>query len=312
VWKISLAPAPHRALAMLGDFGLLRPLLPEIADMEGVAQSAPYRYDVYTHTLAAVAVACQFRSWLKGETILEPGPGSCCWQELLAPWRFRLREHFLQRTTADRLRVDWLVWHALWHDAGKPATRTIEALPDGEVRCRFLDHERVGAAMAAARLDILRFARNEILLAETVVHAHMQPHHLHTAFPGQSISRRACYRFFRDSGMRESDALPGVDVIMLALANYQAIYAVEAPPDWEAYVRHAGEMLAFAFERDGLDRARRPLIDGHTVMQYFNLPPGRRIGVLLDRLQEAQASGDIGTREEALALAATWMPEFRD
>jgi hypothetical protein len=296
----------------LGDFGLLRPVLPEIADMEGVAQSAPHRYDVYTHTLAAVAFACQFRSWLKGETILEPGPGSSCWQELLTPWRFRLREHFLQRTTADRLRADWLVWHALWHDAGKPATRTAEALPDGEVRYRFLDHERVGAAMAAARLDSLRFARNESMLAETVVNAHMRPHHLHMAFPGQPISRRALYRFFRDTGMRESDALPGVDVIMLALADYQAIYAVEAPPDWEDYVRHAGEMLAFAFERDGLDRARQPLIDGHTVMQYFNLAPGRRIGVLLDRLQEAQASGDIGTREEALALAATWMPEFRD
>lgn len=311
LWKLLQLPDPRRALARLDELQLLRPVLPEIADMKGVAQSPPHVFDVYTHTLAAVEFAGRLRNWLKGEAVQE-GPGVDRWRQALAPWHFRLREHFLQPLTADHLRVDWLVWHALWHDVGKPATRTVEAQPDGSTRARFLEHEQVGAEMAAARLEGLRFGRDEFHLAQTVVQHHMRPHHLHMAFPDAPISRRAIYRFFRDTGMRESDALPGVDVLLLALADYQAIYATAAPPDWEVYLRHVAEMLAFAFDDGGLDQARQPLVDGHTVMQAFGMAPGRKVGLLLDRLQEAQAAGDIGTREEALTLAATWMPELRD
>jgi poly(A) polymerase/tRNA nucleotidyltransferase (CCA-adding enzyme) len=312
LWKIMQQPMPQRALAMLAGYGLLRPVLPELADGEGVAQSAPHTLDVLAHTLATVDFADQLRTWLKGDADLATALGAPTWQQALAPWRFRLREHYLQPLTADRLHVDWLVWHALLHDAGKPATRTVEITTGGVQRYRFLEHEAVGATLAAARLEGLRFARHEVDLAQTVVQAHMRPHHLHSAFTGQPLGRRALYRFFRDTGLRQAGLLPGQDVILLALADYQAIYAVTTPPDWPAYVQHAGEMLAFALDRDGIERIRKPLVDGHTIMQYFNLAPGRQVGELLDRLQEAQATGDIATREEALALAATWLPEMRN
>jgi hypothetical protein len=42
-------------------------------------------------------------------------------------------------------------------------------------------------------------------------------------------------------------------------------------------------------------------------MRYFSLRPGREVGSLLERLQEAQAAGEIRSADEALALAATWV-----
>jgi hypothetical protein len=84
------------------------------------------------------------------------------------------------------------------------------------------------------------------------------------------------------------------------------------PPDWDAYLRHASQLLEFAFHARGLEQLRQPLLDGHTLMRYFDLKPGREIGVLLERLQEAQAAGDIATTDEALALAATWVVEPKD
>jgi hypothetical protein len=44
------------------------------------------------------------------------------------------------------------------------------------------------------------------------------------------------------------------------------------------------------------------LIDGHDIMDTFDLAPGPLIGRLLTMVNEAHASGELSTREEALAL----------
>lgn len=311
LWKIMQTDEPAKALELLRTFGLLPYVLPEVSDLQGVAQTAPHVFDVYRHTLQTVTFACQFRRWLKGEPMNDPSPAALAWQATLGPWRFRLQEHFLQALAADHLRIDWLVWCALLHDIGKAQTRTEEITAEG-VRYRFFNHEEVGAVLARERLEALRFSRQEVWLVETVVEAHMRPHHLHMSFAGRSISRRAAFRFFRDIGARNLDLLPGVDVVLLALADYQATRVAPMPLGWEEYLQHAGQLLEFAFHERGLVQARQPLVDGHTLMRYFDLKPGREIGNLLERLQEAQAAGEIADADEALALAATWVLEPRD
>ncbi len=312
LWKIMQGDDPASALELLRTYGLLPYVLLEVSEMEGVTQSAPHVLDVYRHTLQAVTFAADFRRWLKGEPVREQTPAARAWQATLQPWRFRLQEHFLQALAADHLRVDWLVWCALLHDIGKPHTRTEEFAPGVGLRIRFFNHEEVGAVLAREMLEAQRFSRQEAWLAETVVEAHMRPHHLHMSFAGKAISRRAAFRFFRDIGARSLDLLPGVDVVLLSLADYQAIYVSPMPPGWEEYLQHAGQLLEFAFQAHGLEQARQPLVDGHTLMRYFDLKPGREIGSLLERLQEAQAAGEIANADEALALAATWVLEPRD
>jgi poly(A) polymerase/tRNA nucleotidyltransferase (CCA-adding enzyme) len=267
--------------------------------------------DVYRHTLQTVSFATQFRRWLRGQPVTDCSPAARAWQAALAPWRFRLQEHFMPALAAEHLRLDWLVWNALLHDIGKPPTRTVETA-GGVSRYRFFNHEEVGAALARERLEALRFSRQEVWLAETVIGAHMRPHHLNMSFEHTNLSRRACFRFFRDTGARSLDLLPGVDVVLLALADYQATYVAPMPPGWEEYLQHAGQLLDFAFHARGLEQVRQPLVDGHTLMRYFDLKPGREIGNLLERLQEAQAAGDITTADEALALASTWVLDTRD
>ncbi len=317
LWKTLQSEQPAAAVEMLRRYGLLPYVLPEVAGTVDVAQSAPHVFDVYRHTLAAVTFARQLRDWLGGEDLPPATSTMQAWQTALLPWRFRLREHFMQAITADHLRIDRLVWHALLHDVGKPQTRTVEETIErdekgSETRCerlRFFGHDELGAAMTRIRLEALRFSRQEAQLGEVVVAAHMRPHHLHASFGERALSRRACFRFFRDAGGRSFDVLPGVDVVMLALADYQATSMADPPPDWEGYLRHMVQLVEFAFHVEGLQQVRRPLVDGHTLMRYFNLQPGREVGSLLERLQEAQAAGEIANADEALALAATWVLE---
>lgn len=304
LWKMLASTAPDRAIDLLRTYNLLRPLLPEVADMEGVAQTAPHDADVYQHTLRTMRYALQLCDWLKGDAALETTAAGAEIAAALSPYLPRLRQLLLATTSAERRALDWLVWFALWHDVGKPATRTADHFDDGAIRYRFLGHEEVGAEMAARRLDALKFSRVEVALVQAVIRAHMRPHLLHVSFGSEPISRRACYRFFRDSERRTADALVGVATVLLALADYQAIHAVSPPPTWADYVRHMRDLLAYGLAPGGLEEVRAPLLDGHTLMAYFDLPPGRQVGVLLEQLREAQAAGEIATPEEGLALAA--------
>jgi len=47
------------------------------------------------------------------------------------------------------------------------------------------------------------------------------------------------------------------------------------------------------------------LVNGDDLMRIFQLQPGPIFGDILDRLHEAQASGEVNTRDEGLELART-------
>jgi poly(A) polymerase/tRNA nucleotidyltransferase (CCA-adding enzyme) len=305
LWKMLTLTKAAWAIEELRKLGLLPYLLPDVAATVGVAQSYPHRADVYEHTLLAVRHAIALRRWVLGQEQAITDARVVTLQKMLEPWRYRLRHHFMQPAAAGHLRGEWLVWFALLHDIGKPPTRTAETLLSGAIRYRFLGHESVGAEMVARQLDYLRFSRQEVALAQAVIANHMRPHLLHASFAGRLISRRARYRFFRDVGGKEFELSVGVDIILLALVDWLATYQ-EEQADWEKYLRHIDELLAFAYEQPGATQ-RLPLVDGHVLMTRLELKPGRRVGELLEYLREAQVAGDIETAEEALTLATDWL-----
>jgi poly(A) polymerase/tRNA nucleotidyltransferase (CCA-adding enzyme) len=138
----------------------------------------------------------------------------------------------------------------------------------------------------------------------------MRPHLLHNAFAGQPISRRAAYRFFRDTGSKQFSQLAGVDVLLLALGDYLATHQATPPPDWTDYLTHAKQLLDFTFAKEGLDEIRqKPLLDGHTLMTHLQLQPSRQVGEILEYVMEAQAAGEIQTTEQALLVATQWLHE---
>ncbi|MCC6165729.1 MAG: HDIG domain-containing protein [Caldilineaceae bacterium] len=310
LWKILATGDPAQGIDMLHYHGILVYVLPEVTTTTGVTQSYPHYQDVYRHTLATVRHAFALRQWILGQASAQ-SPALAAIETALGPWRFRLRHHLATSLAVGRTHGDWLIWNALLHDIGKPYTRSQEADDErpGETRVRFLGHEERGAALANDRLLALRFSRHEIELATAVIQGHMRPHLLHASFIDQPISRRAAYRFFRDIGGKPFGNRAGIDTVLLALADYQAIYPASPPPGWTAYLDHAGELLAFAFDPQRAPAALKPLLDGHALIHYFDLQPGPRLGDLLEYLREAQAAGDIATTGEALDLATGWLAD---
>jgi hypothetical protein len=133
-----------------------------------------------------------------------------------------------------------------------------------------------------------------VQLAETIVRNHMRPLLLANQ---SSVSSRAIFRFFRATGEA------GVDVLLHALADHLATYDLAGEDEgWPHLLDLSGRMLADYCERHAERVAPPPLLGGRDLLREFGLQPGPHIGELLEIVQEAQACGQVRSREEALAL----------
>lgn len=274
-----LLALPHAApwLRCLEDLGLLRVVLPELDPLRGVTQTPPHCLNVFEHSLAVLA---EFESVLAG------------WQPP-AELAERLQTWLDAPVNGGRPRRALLKLGALLHDLGKPATRSEE-----NGRVRFLGHEEAGVPLARAVLQRLRFSRDETCLIKTLVRHHLRP--ILLAQQGR-VSQRAIYRFFRDTGEN------GIGILLHALADWRGTCPGRNPPP-RALEALVARMLRFLWEQGESRALRRPLLGGRDLIA-LGVPPGPRIGALLERLREAQATGEVSDREEALRRVRAWLDE---
>lgn len=294
LFKMLDGPRPAAALRSLDTLGGLAALLPEVTALHGVRQSPPHVSDVWEHTLALVQ---RLHGLLE---ILQPQhnpEAAASWALGLASvrlgrYRPQIASHFAQPLTPERTPHALLLLAALYHDAGKAAAGRV----DEDGRIRFFEHEAIGARLAAERGLRLHLSSDEIERLKRIVQNHMRP--LLLAQDGQPPTRRAIYRFFRDTGPA------GVDVTLLSLADMQATYGPGLPqPIWARQLDVARALLEAWWEQAEVQVAPPPLLTGHDLMQALGLPPGPQVGRLLEDIREAQAAGEISDHQQAIAYA---------
>ncbi|HZQ10215.1 MAG TPA: HD domain-containing protein [Anaerolineae bacterium] len=261
-----------RQLERLDSLGLLTQVVPELNTLRGVTQSPPHIYDVFEHSLHAVAVAEETEQ----ADYMDIAQGA---------FGEQLREHFQQRYSYSRRELLRLA--LLLHDIGKPQTRSV----DEHGRIHFYRHEDVGSELAEGILRRLRFSNNEIAFVKTSIANHLRP----ILLAQSGVSDRAVYRFFRDTGE------VGVDVAVHAWCDQRATYGDAMPTEIESALQATiGRLLDRYYHAREKAIYPPPLLTGNDVMEQLKLEPGPHIGALLDALREAQAVGQVTTREEAL------------
>jgi poly(A) polymerase len=279
--RLLAIPRAGQLLPYLDNLGLVTAMIPELAQTKGVKQPKEHFWDVFDHSIKTV-VAVDF--------LLRQGAWEYASEEVLAvsPWSAVLNHHFDLKVSSGSNRRLLLKLAALLHDIAKPKTKAIDA----NGRMRFLGHAKEGAAIAASILERLRFTTKEIKLVEIMVRHHLRPGQMsHDELP----SRRAIYRYFRDTGEA------GIDILFLSLADHLATRGPELnPAHWRGHTQTTSYVLAQRFEQESLV-APPKLIDGHDIINIFGMSPGPKIGELLEAVREAQASGELTNREEALS-----------
>ncbi len=279
--KIIAAPGVVRNLQRLDGLGLLGALFPEVVALKGVEQPAPHKYDAFEHSLLAVGAFEQVQK--SGFLNLAEG----AFVEHLEP-------HFEQLLSGGHERGTMLRIALLLHDLGKAATRSEEA----RGKTHFFGHEVMGAELAGLALRRLRFSNEEIGLVTTIVANHLRPILLAA---GLAVSDRAVYRYFRATG----DA--GVDTAIHAWCDQRATYGpagtLEKEADLQAVVARLLDRYYHAREEIVSPAL---LLDGQEVMGALGIGPGPRVGKLLAALQEAQATGQVSSREQAIKFVRQW------
>jgi putative nucleotidyltransferase with HDIG domain len=298
IFKMLGGPKPDacmRALEMLGVFPYL---MPELSYMKGVTQSEPHVYDVWTHTLSMLDYLDQTIAALRvgydAEKTNDMFTGLLGLR--LGRYREQIAKHFAEPLNPDRSLRSLLFFAALYHDVCKPETKTVEE----SGRTRFFDHDEKGAEVAAERLRSFNVSNDEIERARVIVKNHMRFHSFADRLEKdkQTPSRKAIYRFFRDSGKA------GIDLILLALADIRATRAQELTIEsWTVYLDIARILLENYYEKPEEVISPTRLLDGNILMKELDIKPGPVIGQLLESIRENQAAGKIETLDQALAFA---------
>ena len=167
-----------------------------------------------------------------------------------------------------------VAWSALLHDIGKPAT----AERDATGRVRFFGHESVGAGLADALLQRLRFANDERESIVSAVRNHM---------------RFAAVRDMREAKVRQLIADPN--------------FPVEAELHRLDCSACHGMMEGYCFLLDRLATAPRtelpePWVKGRDLVAA-GIPPQPAFSKVLKECFERQLAGEDAGKEAALAYA---------
>ena len=279
------APRAGRWIRMADALELLAVVFPELDEARGVAQPKEHYYDVFGHLLAAVDFA--------DEIIRDDYASPLAARE--TPRFDGMDAYFAQPLSDAHSRGTFLKLAALLHDVAKPRTKTVE--PSGRVR--FFGHSEVGEDMAAAAARRLRMGGRAVRHLRAMVRHHLRPRQMSN---GDGLpTSRAVHRYYRDLG----DV--ALDTLYLNMADFLAARGpLLAPPEMERQARTISHILRVGPQKlEARTRKMSGLLTGHDIMNEFRLRPGPIVGGLLRAVAEAEASGEVGSREEALSLAKT-------
>ena len=178
---------------------------------------------------------------------------------------------------------------ALFHDVGKPKTRSIG--PNG---VSFHHHDVVGARMTRDRMRALRYPTDEIEAVSRLVGLHLR---FHTYKLGWTDS--ALRRYAREAGplLERLNELTRADCTTRNLSRAQGL---------AARMDELEHRLADLRQREELD-ALRPELDGDEVMELLGLGPGPAVGEALGFLMQIRLDeGLIGEKDVRERLLTWW------
>lgn len=183
---------------------------------------------------------------------------------------------------------------ALLHDIGKVATKR----DGGDGEATFYNHEVIGAKMARKIMKRMKYSNEDCDKVCNLILNHM----FHYT---DDWSDGAVRRFMRKVGLENID-----DLILLRLADRKGNGSREGLP---APILKLKERIAKAIEDENAITVKDLKINGHMLMQRFNLKPGPVIGKMLNRLlEDVLDEPEINQTDTLLAMAADIFNNLED
>ncbi len=269
LFKVLESSSAAENLVAMDKIGLLEKVIPQITVMYRVTQGGYHHLDVWPHSLETVA---QLEGVLKEHENNED-----------------IAAYLNESLAGMRTRRGILKLAALLHDIGKPATRKKE-----KDRMSFHGHEHVGKNIVRSVAKLLKLSTRERVILEDIVVWHLRPGYLSNF---KNPSEKAVFRYFRDT--KEEAA----SIALLSIADQRS---TRGPLSTKTDEKHHEEICRDLVARFFAAKKEKPfvcLINGNDLIKKLKLKPSPVFGKILQEVEEAQATGKVTTKDEALALA---------
>jgi poly(A) polymerase len=266
---------PLRGLRLMDELGATRAVLPELEALRGVEQNPYHHLDVHGHTMEVLERVVEL------ERDLGPALGDTAPEV----------EETLGEPLADELtRSGGLRLAALFHDLGKPRTRSVA--PNG--RILFIGHDEAGAEIIRGICARLRASRRLTSYLESLTLNHLRLGFLVHERP---LSRRQVYEYL------VATAPDTVDVTLLTVADRLATQGPRTRSEAiDAHLELAREMIAEGLEWRRTGPPHAP-IRGDELAAELGIERGPELGRVLAEIEAAVFAGDVTTRDDAVELA---------
>ncbi len=184
---------------------------------------------------------------------------------------------------SERTESIWLRMAGLLHDIAKPKTK---AFVEG-IGWTFHGHEEMGARMVKPMFRRMRLPMEHVPYIEKLVRLHLRP----MALVDSVVTDSAVRRLMFDAGT-EIDDLMNLCKADITSKNPRLVEQVRK--NYELVIEKMKEVE----EKDRI-RNWQPPLRGEEIMQMCDLPPGKLVGILKDRITDAILDGIIPNEHDA-------------
>lgn len=262
-----------KALLNMNKTWLLEEIFPIVNELKKVPPNTHHHLDLFHHSVETVRQI---------QLIYESAPDV-------------VREHMDKVDFGGASRLAHLKLAGFLHDIGKFSTWTIE---EDTGRHRFIKHDDVGAKMSVKLLKSMNFSNKQIEYVSSMIRNHIYPSQVMSAPEvdyNSANGEKVMMRYVRK--MDDNS----IDNIILAQADRLSARGEAVSDEMvENNISNLNKLLNFYLSVKDTLEPLPILLDGNDVMKLLNIKPSKRLGEIMNALHDAQLSGDVTTKEQAI------------
>ena len=256
----------EKALLKADETGLLELIFPFVNEYKKVPPNTHHHLDLFHHCVETVRQI---------QLIYENSSSE-------------VKKHLEQSDFGQTNRLSHLKFAGFMHDIGKFSTWTTDA--DG--RQRFIKHDDVGAKIAAKFLKNNKFSKKQVNYLTEMIKYHIYPSGVMSC---PNVNDKIMTRFVRK--MNENS----IDIITLAKADRLSARGGAVTDSMvENNISSLNKLQDFYLVKKESLKPLEKLLSGDDIMKILNIKPARQLGEIIAALHEAQLSGDVINKEQAI------------